>query len=243
MSRFSRLSDQLGSKVNSLLDGASDPDEELDYTYEQLKGELRDVEDGITDLTAEKKRLQKHRDGLQDDVEKHNEQARKAVERDRDDLARKALEKKKAKIGQIETIGDQIDELEQAQGELIDKRDELERRVQEFRTEKETMKARRRAAEAQADAAGPTGSGDDVGANVERAEAATEEAEARAAAMEELEEEGVYDDPYGGKDDLDRELEQLDTDDTVESELDTIKRQVKGEDAVDDDESDDGNGA
>ncbi|PSQ18538.1 phage shock protein A [Halobacteriales archaeon QS_8_69_26] len=241
MSRFSRLSDSLSSTVNSLLDGASDPDDELDYTYEQLKGELSDVEDGITDLTAEKKRLEKHQQELQDDVEKHNRQARKAVQRDRDDLARKALEKKKAKIQQIEDVEAQIDELETAQQELIDKRDELERRVQEFRTEKETMKARRRAAEAQADAAESATNigGRDVNEGVERAESATEEAEARAAAMEELQEEGVYDDPYTGKEDIDRELEQLDTDETIESELDTIKRQVKGEDAVDDDEDDD----
>jgi phage shock protein A len=230
MGILSRLSFAIRSQLSKLIEGASDPSAELDYSYEQMRDELQDVKKGIADLTTQKKRLQKHRDRLQGNVEKHNEQAREAVRQGRDDLARRALEKKQANLSQIEELGDQIEDLEATQSRLVNKKDELEQRVEQFRTKKETMKAQYEAAEAGARVSEAlTGVGDEmgeVGRSIERMRDRTDEMESRAAALEELEETGALDSVLDEGDSIDRELERISADREVDTELETLKAEM-----------------
>jgi len=97
MGILSRASYVIRSKLNALLNRTEDPTESLDYSYEQMRDELQDVKRGSPihdpeEATGDSKRK------LDENVEKHNRQAREAVQQDRDDLARKALEKKKSKM-------------------------------------------------------------------------------------------------------------------------------------------------
>jgi len=79
--------------------------------------------------------MQKRR--LEENVEKHNGQARTAVQQGREDLARQALEKKKTKMNQIEDLERQISDLQNQQDRLIEQqKDELQSRIEEFRTKK-----------------------------------------------------------------------------------------------------------
>ena len=150
MGILSRASYIIRSKVNAVLNRAENPQETLDYSYEQLRDQLQDVKQGIADLTTQKKRLEIQKRRLEENVEKHNEQAREAVRQGRDDLPRKALEKKKQKMSQIEGLEDQVAELQRQQDQLVEKKNTLQSRIEEFRTRKETMKARYEAAEASA---------------------------------------------------------------------------------------------
>ena len=63
----------------------------------------------------------------------------------------------------------------------------------------------------------------DVSLAVERAETKTETLKAKAGAIDELVAVGVLDDIGGGKDDLDRQLEQMSASASVESELAALK--------------------
>ena len=76
MGILSRASHVIRSKVSALLNRAEDPSESLDYSYEQMRDELQDVKQGIADLTTQKKRLEIQKRRLEENVEKHNEQAR-----------------------------------------------------------------------------------------------------------------------------------------------------------------------
>jgi len=91
MGILSRASYVIRSKLNSPQSDRG-PDGPLDYSYEQMRDELQDVKTGDRrshdpeEATGDSKRK------LDENVEKHNRQAREAVQQDRDDLARKALE-------------------------------------------------------------------------------------------------------------------------------------------------------
>ena len=85
MGILSRASYVIRSKINAVLNRAEDPSETLDYSYERLRDELQDVKKGIADLTTQKKRLEIQKRRLEENVEKHNEQARQAVGQDRED--------------------------------------------------------------------------------------------------------------------------------------------------------------
>lgn len=234
MGIVSRISYAVRSKLNALVRSTEDPSETLDYSYERLRDQLHDVEKGLADLTAQKKRLEVQRERLAQNVEKHDDQAWEAVKQGRDDLARRALEKKRAKRDQVADIDDQVANLEQTQRDLEENKAELERNVAEFRTKKETMKARQEAAEAQtrvSEAVSGLGD-DDVSRAIERAKDQTEEMEARAAAMDELSDRGVLDDPLSDEDRIDQELA-VGRGDNVEAELDELRADVRGEEAVD----------
>jgi phage shock protein A len=239
VSLLRRLSFLVRSWTNALLNRASDPAAELDYSYEQLRDELQKINRGIADLTTQKKRLEMHRRRLQAAVEKHDEQVREAVRQDRDDLARRALEKKHANSSQIADLDEQIERLQATQDQLIKRQITFRGRIEGFRTHKETLKARHEAARASARVAesfaGLGGDIADVNRAVERAAERTEQMEARAAALEELESSGALDDVLADGDDIDRELERRSTDQRIERELTELKTQLGREtdDAVD----------
>jgi phage shock protein A len=92
------------------------------------------------------------------------------------------------------------------------------------------MKARYEAAEASARVSeAMTGAGEemaDINRSIERAEERTENMEARAAALDELQETGALENQISDKDELDRELEQLSTDSAVDAELETLKSEM-----------------
>ncbi|MBX0296272.1 PspA/IM30 family protein [Haloarcula nitratireducens] len=230
MSLLGRISYTIRAKLNALLNRASDPSAELDYSYEELRDELQNVTRGIADVTTQKKRLEIHRRRLRENVEKYDGQAREAMRQDRDDLARRALEKKQAHVSQISELTEQIDSLQETQDGLVGKRAELSSQIEQFRTRKETVKARYEAAEASARVSEAfTGVGDtmaDVSRSIERATERTERMEARAAALEELEESGQLESVLDDSDDIDRELDRLSNERAVEYELETLRAEM-----------------
>ena len=240
MSLLRRFSFVARSWLNALLNRAADPAAELDYSYERLRDELQAVNRGIADLTTQKKRLELHRERLRANVEKHDEQVREAIRQDRDDLARRALEKKHATTDQLADLDEQIERLQATQDRLIERQIELRGRIEGFRTQKEVLKARHEAAQASARVAeafaGVGGDMGDVNRAIERAAERTEQMEARAAALEELEATGALDDILAEGDEIDRELERLSTEQRVEQELEEMKtrfgREAEAEEAT-----------
>ena len=233
MGLLARLSYAVRAKLNAAVSSAEDPAATLDYSHERLRDQLQDVKRGITDLTTQQKRLEMRRRRLAENVEKHDGQAREAVRQDRDDIARRALEKKERKREQVEELDRQIDDVAETKADLVAKKEDLQRRIREFRTQKETMKARYEAAEASARVSeAVTGAGeqfDDVTRAVERATERTAEMEARAAALDDLESVGVFETRLGDGDAIDRELADEESSAGVEAELDGIRAEVEDE--------------
>ena len=85
-----------GAKVSKALDRAENPNETLDYSYEQQLSLLQNVKRGIADVVTAKKRLQLQQTQLEQSVVKLETQARQALAGGREDLARQALERKSA---------------------------------------------------------------------------------------------------------------------------------------------------
>jgi phage shock protein A len=246
MGLLDRTSDLVNRRVDRLLDELDDSTEGMDYTYERLKSELKRVDESIAELVTERKRLEERRTDLEARIEQRNDQARQAVEVDREDLARRALELKQEDMRRLHDVEDRIEELRGAETELKGRRDELEERVERFRSEQTERIARQTAERAEANVSEalsgePEADSTETGRRVGDATDEIEESEARAAAMEELRERGVFDDG-DDVDEIDEELARERRDDEVESELDTIRRQVLGDepgDRVSDDQDDD----
>jgi phage shock protein A len=219
------------AKWNKLLNRAEDPQETLDYSYEQQLQLLQNVKRGVADVVTAKKRLELQADKLERSVPKLESQARDALSHGREDLARMALERKTAAQAQLQDLDRQVSELESQQGKLEANEKALSAKIESFRSEKEVMKAQYSAAEASVRIGeASTGIGEqmsDAGAAIQRAREKTEEMQARASAMDELIASGTLEDyTTGDQTQLDRELAQLTSQSKVDDELEKMKAEI-----------------
>jgi phage shock protein A len=228
-----RMSTVVKAKISKLLDRAEDPAETLEYSYQKQIEQLQNVKKGIADVVTAKKRLQLQEEKYRAQLVKLDTQARQALAAGREDLARTALERKNAVQTDLVSIDDQITQLQQQQEQLTASEERLRTKIEQFRSKKEVIKAQYSAAEAQvriSEAA--TGVGEemaDVGLAMQRALDKTEQMQARASAVQELEAAGTFEDLTTltpGEDDLDRQLKQLSSSSEVDDELSRLKAEL-----------------
>ncbi len=218
------------AKFSKALDRAENPNETLDYSYEEQLRQLQNVKRGIADVATAKKRLELQYTSMQQQVEKLDGQARAALAANREDLAREALSRKAAVQAQLESIMQQGQQLEAQQAKLVEGSQTLQAKIEAFRTQKEVIKAQYSAAEAQVKIGeAASGIGEhmaDVGLSIQRAKDKTEQMQARASAIDELTAAGTLEDFTAQGDDLDRQLSQISQGSQVDSELAKMKAEL-----------------
>jgi len=223
-----RMSLIFKAKANKVLDAAEDPRETLDYSYQKQLELLTKVKRGVADVATSRKRLELQLGKLEQDAGKLQGQAEKALQMDREDLAREALTRKSGLTAQMTDLQTQHAALQAEEEKLVLAQQRLQAKVESFRTRKETIKATYSAAEAQT-RIGEAVSGiseemGDIGMAMQRAEDKTAQMQARAGAIDELIASGALDDAtLGGQDDISRELAALSSQSDVESELARLK--------------------
>ncbi|MFN8130933.1 MAG: PspA/IM30 family protein [Solirubrobacteraceae bacterium] len=225
-----RMSTVVKAKISKMLDKAEDPSETLEYSYQKQIELLQNVKKGIADVVTSKKRLQLQSQKLEQQVVKLDTQARQALGAGNEELARMALERKQLAQTELQGLDQQVAELERQQESLTENEKKLRAKIEAFRTKKEVVKAQYSAAEAQVKISeAATGVGEemaDVGLAMQRAMDKTEGMRARAAAVEELEKAGTFEDltQLGEpNDDIDRQLAQLTSSTAVDDELAKMK--------------------
>ena len=227
---MARMSMIFKAKFSKALDKAENPNETLDYSYEEQVRQLQNVKRGIADVTTAKKRLELQYTSMQQQVDKLDGQARDALKANREDLAREALTRKATVQSQLDSIMQQGQQLEAQQQKMIEGERALSAKVEAFRTQKEVINAQYNAAEAQVrigEAA--TGIGEqmaDVGMAVQRAKDKTEQLQARANAIDELTAAGSLEDFTSSSDDIDRQLQQISQGHQVDDELAKMKAEI-----------------
>ena len=233
---MARMSMIIKSKFSKALDKAENPNETLDYSYEQQLQQLQNVKRGIADVTTAKKRLELQYTSMQQQVDKLDGQARDALKANREDLAREALSRKATVEAQLGDIMAQGQQLEAQQQKLVEGEKTLQAKVESFRTQKEVIKAQYNAAEAQVritEAASGIGEDmADVGLAIERAKDKTQQMQARASAVEELTAAGTLTDfTSSGSDDIDRQLKEISQSSQVDDELAKMKSELGQDEA------------
>ncbi len=226
---ISRMLTNIRAKISALLEGNEDPATTLDYSYQRQLKLLQDVKGGIVEVATLSRSLDLQAQKVRKKMDKLDGQARLALEKGREDLARLALERKQAAQMQLSDLENQIAGQKAEQQKLQQAEHNLRAKVNSFRTRKETIKAQYSAAEAQVRigeaATGLSEEMADIGLSIQRVEEKTEKMRARALAIDELVHVGLLEDHIGGNP-LDRELAQLTTGNDVDSELESLKRQL-----------------
>jgi phage shock protein A len=230
MGLIERMGTVVQAKMNKIMNRIEDPRETLDVSYEKQLELSQNVKRGVAEVTTSKKRVELQKAKLQMSIDKLDAQARDALQSNREDLARKALENKATLQAQSAALDQQIADLNDQQQKLMAAESRLSAKVEAFRTKKETIKAQYSAAEAQVKVTeSVTGISEemaDVGLAVQRAEEKTENMKARSAALDELLESGTLTDLSGG-DEIENELAKVKAKSTVEDDLAKMKSEMK----------------
>ena len=231
MSVMKRVSLIFRAKANKALDRMEDPRETLDYSYQQQVEMLTRVRRGVADVATSRKRVELQMNSLQKEVTRRENQARDALSKGREDLARAALQNKASLQGQLNDLQGQYAQLQDQEEKLTLASQRLQAKVDAFRTKKETIKATYTAAEAQTRIneafTGISEEMGDVGLAIQRAEDKTAQMQARAGAIDELLASGALEDHVGGpQDQIQAELDAIGAGSDIDQELAKMKGEI-----------------
>ena len=230
MGLLSRISMIFSAKANAAVDGIEDPREIFDYAYEQQRQQLVRVKSALVDVATSKQQLLQQSAKLRARIPELTDQARRAVEAGREDLARIALQKKQTAGVEVETLDKQAAEVAEQERKLTLAEQQLSARVEDFKTRRASMSARYTAAQAQVKVneslTGLGGELAELSMAVGRAEEKTERMAARASALDALIDSGTLSMPLGG-DAVEAELRKIASSRAVDDELAALKASMK----------------
>ena len=230
MSLFQRAHDIVQAKANKALDAAEKPDEMLDLSYEKMLEQLTQVRRSLVDVAAARKQIELQEEQLQHSVNHLRDQAKAALSQGKDDLAKEALSRKAAAQAQVDAMKPQHEQLTEQEEKLEHTLAALQTKVNDFRSQKEVMKAQYTAAKAVSSvdetAAGISSTFDDSGAALQRAQDKIAAMQAHAGAVDELLESGVLEDVGGNTDDIQKELDEAGSSAEVDKEFAALKAEV-----------------
>ncbi len=130
MGIFSRFADIVNANLNSLLDKAEDPAKMIRLIIQEMEDTLVEVRTSSARTIAEKKELQRKIDKIRFDVDSWQQKAELAISKDREDLAKGALLEKKRLVEMVEDMESQLstanDTLEQLNVEIGQLQDKLQ---------------------------------------------------------------------------------------------------------------------
>ena len=224
---MNRISTVIKQKASVMIDKYEDPREALDYSYTKQIELLNKLRRDMAEVVTAKRRLEMQKAKLWDNIRTLDEQARRSIDAEREDLAKLALERKNANLMQLQGLEKQIAEMLTEQEKLEQTEKRLATKVEEFKSKKEVIKAQYSAAEAQVrikeNVTGISEEMTDIGMALNKAEEKTEKMKAKSGALDEMMNSGVLTDYTTSKDTIEKELEQITLKGSVDEELAKLK--------------------
>ena len=224
---FQRISMIFRAKTDKALDKLEDPRQTLDYSYQRQLELLQKVRRGVADVATSRKRIELQANQLNTQADKLTNQAQKALEVGREDLAREALTRRSG-------LQQQLSDLQVSTPSYRAKRRSSPVPANGCRPRWTRSGPRRKRSRPPTLPRHRPGSTRRSPESVrrwamsawrfQRAEDKTAQMQARAGAIDELLASGALEDPTGtAKDDITLELEQLASTSDVENELARMK--------------------
>ena len=154
MGIFSRISDIVNSNLNALCDSAEDPEKMIRLIIQEMEDTLVEVRSASARVIADQKTASRRRDRLAAEVAGWEDKAKLAVSKGRDDLAKAALQERRAveetlRIVEMElnSSGEHIGQLNEEVGQLQKKLDDAKAKQKTILLRTKTVSSRMRVKE------------------------------------------------------------------------------------------------
>lgn len=217
MGILDRVSQLVRANVNDMLDRAEDPEKMINQILRDMQENITEARKAVASMIAQEKELEADLAQTTKLSSEWQRKAERAVSAGKDDLAREALRRKKDNDENAAVYQQQLTVQEQAVEKLKSQLTALESKYQSTLSQRDSLIARQRRAEAQkkVTASLTTFSPLDPSGDLERMERKIRQNEAQAAAQIEM-----HDDT------LDAQFKELDYDQDVEDELTALKQSL-----------------
>ena len=214
MGIFTRFRDIVGSNINSMLDRAEDPEKLIKLMIQEMEDTLIELKAACAGVIAEKKRVEHLRAANTSRIKYWDDNARLAVTKGRENLAREALIEKRRFIQRTESLANESTEHEALFAQYQDDIRQLEDKLKSARDKERLLLQRHICATRTIRARQEIRRMDNTGTihKFEDLEQRIEHMEAEADLVN-----------FGSKPNLEDELERLAMDEDIEKELKTLK--------------------
>ena len=230
MSFLSRFNNLVAAKANKFLDEADDPDAELELSYEKMLTSLQEAKGHLADVIAEQITLEHQIADHKAAIDRHDQDARIALKAGREDLARAALAEKESETHKLVPIQASYEHVRQQADKLKIYEQKLTDKIEQFQTEKESLKAEHQAANAELKVDQQlAGIGKGLGGvedTIQHARDKTHAMSAKAAAMERMMDEGVVHDPLDHQSDTEHAIEKLHDQSDIDEEMAKLRAEM-----------------
>ncbi len=217
MGILDRLSRLIRANLNDLIKRAEDPEKIIAQALEDMRSALRDARMEVAEAMASLAKLKRDQQSYAEQVSAWEEKATEALKAGKEDLAREALKRKAQAQSLADGFNQQVTQQQAIVDQLTTQLKALEAKIQEAESKQTLLVARQKGVEA-AEAVRRMDSKFDANPAV----GAFQEMEQRLQAMEDKH--AALADMY--KDDVDKQLEALNTDKGVDDDLARLKKQL-----------------
>ncbi|HEU4616987.1 MAG TPA: phage shock protein PspA [Gammaproteobacteria bacterium] len=220
MGIFSRFSDIVNSNINAILDKAEDPEKIVRLMIQEMEETLVEVRSAAARSIADKKELTRKLEALEQDAKDWQSKAELAIDKGRDDLAKAALAEKARVLAAVDAAKLQYDAISGGLEKLNEDIGRLEEKLADAKSRRNAIIARHQAASQRLEVRKRLHDYriDDAFVRFEQFERRMDDYEARVEA---------YD--LGWKKDLKSEFSELESEDAIEQELQSLKSKRAGQ--------------
>lgn len=149
MGLFKRISDNFKANLNALIDKAEDPVKLLEQYLRDMEDDIADAESAVAKQLAVVRKFQMQYEEAAAMAVKRQEQAVEALQKDREDLAKKALQDKKLHNARAEDYYSQYESSNATAVRLKNQLRQMREEYEKLKAKRDTLVARAQAAKAQ----------------------------------------------------------------------------------------------
>ena len=139
MGIFSRISDIVNSNLNALCDSAEDPEKMIRLIIQEMEDTLVEVRSASARVIADQKTASRRRDRIAADVSAWEEKAKLAVSKGRDDLAKAALQERRAVEETLRLVESELTASGEHIGQLNEEIGQLQQKLDDAKAKQKTI--------------------------------------------------------------------------------------------------------
>ena len=218
MGIFSRMGDIINSNLNAMIDKAENPEKIARLIIQEMEDTLVEVRTDAARNIAERKELSRKVDAYKERAAEWANKAELALTKDREDLARGALQAKQQAENMVSVVEQEIEILDEAVGKADADLAKLQSKLDEARAKHKALMMRGSVAKNQIKMRSKITDHkvDDALARYERMERKVDELEAQVEAFD-----------LGTGESLESQFAQLEADEAIENELEALKASIR----------------
>lgn len=236
MSLFEHLKLFGNIKVENALQKAEDPAQVFNYSYTKQLEQLQQLRQGLVSVVQNEKHVEMLEAQVEAQSNRLQQQAMQAMQQNREDLARMALQRKEALITQADGYKQQLEQLKAQHQKIEMLVQQAEQRISTFKIQKDMVESQYQAAQASVHigevATGLSKESTEMNLAMQRAQDKVMQMQSRATAIDALLDSGTLGDQGllsgGDATDLDHQLAKISAEHNVDEELAAMRQQISG---------------